>query len=98
MTERWLHSRAQRRPTATEARVAVEELSVRWKCTPIDLACVPRNECVVCLSGEATFASVPCGHKILCEVCSTDMLAPNAAKVCPMCSAQLTQPFYMKVW
>ncbi len=43
VTESWLHSRAQRRPTATEAGVAVEELSVRWKCTPIDLACVPRN-------------------------------------------------------
>ena len=97
VTERWMHSRPARRPCAKGASEAMEELCVRWQCTPVHLTAVLRSECSVCLDSEATFAAVPCGHKCVCEGCSVDLLA-SPLRTCPICCAELTAPFYMKIW
>lgn len=41
------------------------------------------STCVVCLEPSADWALVPCGHKILCERCSTLFERPGSS--CPMC-------------
>ena len=97
VTERWMHSRPARRPCAKGASEAIEELCVRWQCTPVHLTAEKRPEvCGVCLDSEATFAAVPCGHKCVCEGCSVDLLA-SPLRTCPVCNVELTKPFYMKI-
>ena len=95
VTERWTHARPRRRPSAKEASDSIEELCVRWECSPIQLGSVITQECIVCMEAEATYATVPCGHKCVCAECSVTMLANPS---CPICRLQLTSPFYMKIW
>lgn len=42
------------------------------------------GSCVECLSLQATYACVPCGHKCLCEPCSQENI-----RRCPMCQAEI---------
>lgn len=40
------------------------------------------NLCVVCLEGLANHAPVPCGHKVLCENCVSELEVQR----CPLCN------------
>lgn len=50
--------------------------------------------CVVCFHGASDYAIVPCGHKCLCEQCSTKF--KGAAALCPVCrgSVQMTMKIF----
>lgn len=42
------------------------------------------NSCVVCLSEPSTHACAPCGHRCICETCSTSPL-----NRCPLCQGEI---------
>lgn len=42
------------------------------------------DSCVVCLAEPTTHACIPCGHKCLCENCSTEQI-----NRCPLCQGEL---------
>jgi hypothetical protein len=46
------------------------------------------NECVICLDSESTQVLIPCGHKCLCNNCSSNLL--ENSKCCPLCRTQIT--------
>lgn len=46
-----------------------------------------RRTCVICLDGEATMATVPCGHRAYCADCGAD---PRERGPCPVCRQSVT--------
>jgi len=43
-----------------------------------------RRVCVICLSSDATMATVPCGHRAYCSDCATQAAGRSRA-MCPVC-------------
>jgi len=42
--------------------------------------------CVICLTGPRTHVLIPCGHKLMCEICA----AQRMCSTCPICRANIT--------
>jgi hypothetical protein len=43
-------------------------------------------ECQICMAEAATFAAIPCGHRVLCSGCKLDTQLPE----CPVCRTAVT--------
>ena len=43
-------------------------------------------ECQICMADAATFAAIPCGHRVLCSACKHDTQLPE----CPVCRTAVT--------
>ena len=54
------------------------------------------DECSVCMDAPASFAFIPCGHRIVCEKCCDSVCASDDAR-CPRCreSVSSTMRIYM---
>lgn len=55
-----------------------------------------QQECLVCCDNIAVMATVPCGHKILCQVCVTD-IGDNLA-TCYLCKTELKEPKCIRIY
>ena len=45
-----------------------------------------KNKCIICLDREKVFACIPCGHLVLCDMCSS-MRGLNS---CPLCRVPIS--------
>lgn len=56
--------------------VQVPEHPEQYRVTP------DQNLCIICLESLATHAPVPCGHKVMCGNCSSQLIVHR----CPLCN------------
>lgn len=56
--------------------VQVPENIEQYRVTPNE------NLCVICFESLATHAPVPCGHKVMCENCASQL----GRQRCPLCN------------
>jgi len=68
-----------------ERRLADERQNIPYAPVP-DVLPQADNMCVVCLVCERQYALIPCGHQVLCLLCSVTI----NPKKCPMCNSYFT--------
>ena len=55
-----------------------------------------RPECLICCDHMAVMATVPCGHKILCQQCVVDI--GDKLHTCYLCQTELMAPKCIKIF
>lgn len=56
-----------------------------------------RSECLVCCDQIAVMATVPCGHKILCQQCVVD-IGDDKLETCYLCKTILIEPKCIRIF
>jgi hypothetical protein len=57
---------------------------------------VERKECLVCFDNTAVMATVPCGHKILCQECVATI--GDKLDTCYICKTELKEPKCIRIF
>ena len=53
----------------------------------------PRALCCVCHAERPTHALIPCGHKCLCQACSSDAVLQGLGLNCPVCRQEIESSY-----
>ncbi len=78
-------SSAHRGPPVDLNRLFTDALALHEADEPLD----DEHACILCMGALRSTILVPCGHMVLCDTCSKDVMGRTAE--CPMCRTKVTQ-------